>query len=330
MATKISGQHKSVDIDRVGLLEIDRTVFNWFNNKHPTLINARKVPVVFGAWERWAQMQGNTEDENLNSQRDPKGMIKLPIISISRGDVDFADERYVRKDQNGEPSVTVIKRIASSQFDPSQRVAFQQNHFVPDGAFGRRNDRMAPVYEVQSIPYPDFINVTYTVNFWSSYISHVNKFHEMVWQDAYPTDFEYNGHRFFASIDTQSDEGNIENFSDEERIIRHTFNMNVQAYLLDTNPKVKINRTVTKIVVSEVIVDASALPTERDGFKYTLDDIVEAGERVDFHNRGLRTDQDDTVYAITTEAGEIVITADDLMLDANMSICDPSYVGPDV
>ena len=33
MATKISGQHKSVDIDRVGLLEIDRTVFNWFNNK---------------------------------------------------------------------------------------------------------------------------------------------------------------------------------------------------------------------------------------------------------------------------------------------------------
>ena len=72
------------------------------------------------------------------------------------------------------------------------------------------------------------------------------------------------------------------------------------------------------------------MPTERDGFKYTLDDIVEAGERVDFHNRGLRTDQDDTVYAITTEAGEIVITADDLMLDANMTMSDPSYVGPDV
>ena len=60
----------------------------------------------------------------------------------------------------------------------------------------------------------------------------------MVWQDVtYPTDFEYQGHRFYASIDTQSDEGNVENFSDEERIIRHTFNMNVNVF--DTTIKCK-------------------------------------------------------------------------------------------
>ena len=330
MADRISGEHKSVDIDGVGLLEIDRTVFNWFNTKHPTLINARKVPVVFGSWERWAQMQGNRDDENLNSQRDPKGMIKLPLISINRGDVSFADERYVKKDEDGEPSVVVIKRIARSQFNSQQRVGFQENHFVGAGGGGRRMERMAPVYEVQSIPYPDFVDITYTVNFWASYISHVNKFHEMVWQDAYPSDFEYNGHRFFASIDTQSDEGNIENFSDEERIIRHTFNMNVQAYLLDHNPRVKISRTVTKIVVQELVVDATALQTKRDGHKLTLDDIVEAGERIDFYNRGLKTNQDDTIYALTTEDAEIIVTADDLVLDANMTQSDPSYVGPDV
>ena len=93
MAERISGQHKSIDVEGIGLLEIDRTVYNWFNNKHPTLINARKVPVVFGSWERWAQMQGNKEDENLNSQRDHKGMIKLPIISISRGNVEYDKDK---------------------------------------------------------------------------------------------------------------------------------------------------------------------------------------------------------------------------------------------
>ena len=111
MAERISGQHKSVDVEGVGLLEIDRTVYNWFNNKHPTLINARKVPVVFGSWERWAQMQGNKEDENLNSQRDHKGMIKLPIISISRGNVEYDNERFVRKTEFNDPGVTIIKRM---------------------------------------------------------------------------------------------------------------------------------------------------------------------------------------------------------------------------
>ena len=168
MAERISGQHRSVDVEGVGLLEIDRTVYNWFNNKHPTLINARKVPVVFGSWERWAQMQGNKEDENLNSQRDHKGMIKLPIISISRGDVAFDNERYVTKDKNNNPAVTIIKRIAAAQFNPNERIPFQSKHKVAGGD-GPIYSSNAPVYEVQTIPYPDFINITYTVNFWSLY-----------------------------------------------------------------------------------------------------------------------------------------------------------------
>ena len=327
MAERISGQHSSVDVEGLGLLEKDRTVYNWFNNKHPTLINARKVPVVFGSWERWAQMQGNKEDENLNRQRDHKGMIKLPIISISRGDVAFDNERYVTKDKNNNPAVTIIKRIAAAQFNPNERIPFQSKHKVAGGD-GPIYSSNAPVYEVQSVPYPDFVNITYTISFWSSYVSHVNKFHEMVWQDAYPTDFEYNGHRFFASIQTQSDEGNVENFSDEERIIRHTFDMNVQAYLLDINPKIKIERTVTKIAIQELVIDATEIRTTRDGASLTLDELVETGERIDFYNRGLKTDIDDTVYAITTEDGEIVVTETDLIIAGDLALTEPSYVGP--
>jgi hypothetical protein len=336
MAQRISGEHRSVDVEGVGLLEIDRTVYNWFNYKHPTQINARKVPVVFGSWERWAQMQGNKEDENLNNQRDHKGMIKLPIISISRGDVSFDNERFVRKTENNDPAVTIIKRIAAAQFDPDQRIDFQSKHAIASGD-GPRYSANAPVYEVQSVPYPDFVNITYTISFWSSYVSHVNKFHEMVWQEAYPTDFEYNGHRFFASIQTQSDDGNVENFSDEERIIRHTFNMEVSAYLLDINPKIKIDRTVTKIAIQELVIDSEGIKTRDgraldlvagDGHDLTLPDIVETGERIDFYNRGIRTDVDDTIYAITTEDGEILITESELAIAGDLALANSSYIGP--
>ena len=67
MAERASSQAINVEVTPVGLLEIDRTVYSWFNDKHSTVINGRRVPVVFGSWERWAQIQGNREDENLNS-----------------------------------------------------------------------------------------------------------------------------------------------------------------------------------------------------------------------------------------------------------------------
>tara|TARA_Y100000034_G_scaffold131153_1_gene191292 strand:- start:2394 stop:3371 length:978 start_codon:yes stop_codon:yes gene_type:complete len=324
MAEKVNAEHRSIDAEGVGLLEIDRTVFNWFNQKHPTSINGRKVPVVFGAWERWAQMQGNKEDENLNNQRDQKGMLKLPIISINRGDVAFDNDRFIRKDKYNTPDVTIIKKIAPAPWDQNLRLPFQEKYIRNTGGGTRNWVRNAPVYEVQTIPYPDFINITYTVNFWSSYISHVNKFHEMVWQDAYPTDFSYNGHRFYASIDTQSDEGNIENFSDEERIIRHTFNMNVSAYIIDSNPKIKVNRTANQIKLQEAVVDASMLVLPGEDYPVTLDAIVEAGELAHKFNANLALG-DQAVYAITTEDGNMLLTEDDLLLLGD--ITSPTFVG---
>ena len=309
MAERSGDYSQSIEVTPVGLLEVDRTVYNWFDVKHPTLINGRKVPVLFGSWERWAQIQGNKADENLNNLRDQNGMIKLPMVSITRGDVTFDDNRYVRKDKNGFPDVTVVKKIATSKFDKSERVPFQEPYIKNTGGGTRNYKRAYPVYEVQSIPYPDFITINYTISFWSSYISHVNKFHEMVWQDAYPTDFEYQGHRFYASIDTQSDEGNVENFSDEERIIRHTFNMNVNAYLIPRS-SVKINRSFTKVVLDESVVDLEALEETVDGEKLTFDEILARQRKPNQYNSNLQYGAESVVSAFSIDGDNIVITED--------------------
>lgn len=277
MAERSGNYSQSAEVTPVGLLEIDRTVYSWFDVKHPTTINGRKVPVLFGSWERWAQIQGNKVDDNLNNLRDQNGMIKLPMISITRGDVTFDDSRYVRKDQNGFPDVAVVKKIATSKFNKSSRVPYQEPYLKNTGGGTRNYQSNLPVYEVQTIPYPDFITLTYTISFWSSYISHVNRFHEMVWQDAYPTDFEFQGHRFYAYIDTQSDEGNVENFSDEERIIRHTFNMTVNAYLIPRS-NVQFSRSFTKISLQENVVDSEDLDAIVNREKNRLDSSL-ANER---------------------------------------------------
>ena len=131
----------------------------------------------------------------------------------------------------------------------------------------------------------------------------------MVWQDAYPTDFEYQGHRFYASIDTQSDEGNVENFSDEERIIRHTFNMNVNAYLIPRS-SVKINRSFTKVVLDESVVDLEALEETVDGEKLTFDEILARQREPNQYNNNLQYGAESIVSAFSIDGDNIVITED--------------------
>ena len=104
--------------------------------------------------------------------------------------------------------------------------------------------------------------------------------------------------------------------------------MEVSAYLLDINPKIKIDRTVTKIAIQELVIDTDEIKTTRDGHDLTLPDIVETGERIDFYNRGIRTDVDDTIYAITTEDGEILITESELAIAGDLALTNPSYIGP--
>ena len=112
MAERKTPTKKVVEIDDISILSVDKAVFDWFDKKHATMIKGRKVPVLFGAWERFAQMQGNKADNSLNSMRDHNGMLKLPIISIRRGDIEPDDERFRPVSLDGEPSITIVKKIA--------------------------------------------------------------------------------------------------------------------------------------------------------------------------------------------------------------------------
>ena len=68
MATPSNTHQKSIEFDEVNIFSIDKSVYDWFNTKHGTNIQGRKVPVLFGGWERFAQMQDNKQDDNLTKE----------------------------------------------------------------------------------------------------------------------------------------------------------------------------------------------------------------------------------------------------------------------
>ena len=266
MATPSNTHQKSIEFDEVNIFSIDKAVYDWYNTKHATNIQGRKVPVLFGGWERFAQMQDNKQDDNLNRMRDPSGMLILPLISIRRGDVTYNTERFVFQQADGAPRVKISERVAMSNFDANRRVPFDGPHMYSTAR--RRSD--APVMEIATVPYPDFVTIPYTITFWSSYVRHANYFNDRVWQNAYPTDLTYKGYYFYAFIDSGTNENNEENYTDEERIIRSSFTMTVDGYLIKKND-VNVTRTASKMLMSEGYVEQPAMPTP--GHK-SIDEIL--------------------------------------------------------
>jgi len=264
MAEKKDEFSKTIEIDEVTIFSIDKAVFDWFDKKHPTMIKGRKIPVLFGGWERFAQMQGNKEDETLNNLRDHKGMLKLPIISIRRGDIEPNNQRYRSTSTDGEPGLVVTKKIAESNFDKNRRVPF---NYVYDS--GNKQSSEAPVYEVHRIPFPDFINVPYTITFWSSYIKDANYFSDKIWSEYFLDDMEYNGYYFHAYFSDSSNNSNTEDFTNQERIIRTTYQLQLEAYLI-AKSETKIDRTISKITMEESVVGSDELDIEFD----SIDNLV--------------------------------------------------------
>jgi len=266
MATPSNVHQKSIEFDEVNLFSIDKAVYDWFNTKHATNIKGRRVPVVFGGWERFAQMQDNKQDDNLNRMRDPSGMLILPLISIRRGDVTYNTERFVFQQADGAPRIKISERVAMSNFDANRRVPFDGPHMYSTS----RRTSDAPVMEVATVPYPDFVNIPYTITFWASYVRHANYFNDKIWQNAYPQDLTYKGYYFYAFIDSGTNENNEENYTDEERIIRSSFTMTVDGYLLKKND-VNVTRTASKMLMSEGYVEAPSMSTP--GYK-SIDEIL--------------------------------------------------------
>lgn len=274
--------------------DVDKAVFKLFDSDLQLTVTQRgeqkTIPVIFATGERFALVK------RLKPVRDSEGAIILPLISIRRsgmtqsksqtgrgqdtGDMvikkrlDSSDRRYQTIVNNlnlvNQKNVVSDKRIIDNE-DPKRN--------VDPGFVGSRDYTSGPVqadlfprigsniFEIITIPFPKFYGMTYEVTFWTQYTTHMNSLLEqtILSYQAPGNNFKITtdkGYWFVAYVDDEFADGtNFDDFTDQERIVRYTFTLSVDAYLVANQPDGKVSpfrRFVSAPSVSFEMAGASA------------------------------------------------------------------------
>ena len=176
-----------------------------------------KVPVLYGNPERWKSAR---KDGVL---RDVRGRLQLPLVM------------YKRNSLERDAASNSINRYLS--YPTYQKYNNKQKY----DKFSLMNG-VQPNTQNYNITVPDYVSITYEVMVWTSFTEHMNK---VVEQFQYATD-DYWGNKdkfkFRVRIDSFDNQQEVGQGS--ERIIRTTFNMVANAYLLPE----KFNKKPTNIL----------------------------------------------------------------------------------
>lgn len=259
----------------IGSEDVDRGVKRWFINVVEAHVSfpdgsRRKVPVKFSSGERWV---ASADRQGI---RDRNGQLILPVIHVGRDSLD-----PVGGDQlalgTGVPRMQVAKLISSkasalSNLDQSRPIS-------------ERRLRDGSVYEIVTVPFPITAQMNYKVTIQCTSIQQMNEITEKIlsrlefqsvpsfvislsgdernkglptgdgstelepadgsrYQDRPPLSDYY----FVGYLEGDwSSKGNLDDFTDQERIIELSFGFRVPvALMLDpggTRPAVQVERT---------------------------------------------------------------------------------------
>jgi len=232
----------------VTLLDIDTAIINTLNDTLRLQVNDNgevvKVPVIYGNPERWFAMK------KFGHIRDNQGKILLPAIMFRRKSVENNKElatfnRYL----NYETIMNYSEKNKYDRFD-----------LMNKGVFASK-----PTKQIYSVSLPVHVNITYECIIWTDYVDQNNKLLEQInyaakdyWGDA-------ERFKFRARIDSYSIEQDVND--GEDRNIKTTFDINVNAYLLNENYITNLNGvknttqklfTVRKIMLQENAVASAS------------------------------------------------------------------------
>jgi hypothetical protein len=261
-------------IPSCGLEDVDRALFNFFDKKVGFTIEAEghaaKVPVIFAGGERFAMIKKGSPI------RDKNGALILPLISIRRtGIAQTGDDRGALRNTGD----LVVKKLLSSTDRNYQRllnkdgienqdnVATRGNFADTDstppraGVVGRLASRRAEgrsqitthgpsmasgigknIFEIITIPFPQYFTAKYEIIFWSQYAQHMNQMLEqlMVQYDDTGT-VQANvirldtdkGYWFVGTFENEiTPDDNSTDYTEDDRLIKSTLTIEVKGYIV--------------------------------------------------------------------------------------------------
>ena len=242
----------------IGLEDHDEAIMYYFNEiiKPSVIINGDRVnvPVMYGAPERWKSIQ---KDGYL---RDKEGKLQVPLIMFKRESIEKRRDLGNKVDAN----------------NPQLYYTFQEKHNKKNqyDNFSALQNRKPP-QQFHAVVVPDFITLNYTCTIWCDYVSQMNKLIESInySSDSYWGDKEK--FQFNTKIDQFTNQTEIQ--IGDNRIIKSTFNLKLQGYLVPDSINKELTQQASKFFSKssitfngELSVQATSKPMTREEVRKTL------------------------------------------------------------
>lgn len=251
--------------------DVDRAVFDLFEKRlklHVTVKDA-SIPVstIFAGGERVFLVKGN------HPPKDRSGTFILPIVTIRRSSIEQSKPGVISGRGMGQSSgdLVIRKRLSSrdAQYQNllnklnlknQSNVASDMNLAGDSDPAGSRVGTVATrrarpssfntvtgellepdlgnnIYEIITMPFPQFYTAMYEITFWTQYIQHMNSLIErfMTSYDAQGNQFRIEsdkGYWYVAYVDDElTSDDNFSDYTEDERFVKCKLTMRVPAYL---------------------------------------------------------------------------------------------------
>jgi len=213
-------------------------------------VNVKKPFVILATGERFALAK------RLKPFRDVRtGALLLPAISIRRtgieqqnGDV-FPGELTIKRrlDESDKDYQSLLNRLLlpnvpvppdtlrESKGEDQNLPSIKEGMLLDDKPRELRADH---IYEIITIPFPQFYTATYEISLWSNYTQHMNYMLETILSSQIAPGKGFylkteKGYWFAATVDSGlTAQDNYDDITDAERLTKYSFNMTVKGYIL--------------------------------------------------------------------------------------------------
>ena len=259
----------AVTIPSCGIEDVDKALFKCFRDEVAFQVsdnggNQRPVPIVFAAGEKWSMLKSG------RALRDKDGTLILPLVTVRRTTIEQSSVDMTTRGMNQHVGEIVVK----TKLDPGDRtyqnlinklgipnvddVPGPRDYFPSaslltsrDGTLANAHDidvqngaLLAPklgvnVWQIITIPTPQFFTAVYEVTIWAQYVEHMNPMLEKLMSSYLPTGNRTlrldtdKGYWFVAQVDEGfASEDNSDNATGVELVRKHKFTVRVPGYLV--------------------------------------------------------------------------------------------------
>lgn len=256
------------DIDRAVFNLFDSKLKIEITSKGET----RQVPVIFATGERFAltRRKKPLRDKNntnilplisivrenidigpgqsgkgtaISFRAQPNYYIKKRLAEKDREFQNFINKQNIVNQENVTSNKKYVDTSTSKILQPGASGSSRSKKNLKFSAVSSvqlKNDINTNIYELIQVPYPYFVAMTYNVTFWCQYMMQGNQMIEYLLNQVDVPGGEFaiktkSGYELVAFLDQSINfSNNFDGMTDDERIIKYSFNLTVPGYLINS------------------------------------------------------------------------------------------------